>query len=299
MEGLSKRARALAAALEPVAGQVYFSPECHAAYQRLGFGPSPGDFAGVAGPEPAAYFTSRGSVMGQVPGEVVAAAFGVFNPSAVVPAVGHGWSLTDAATICAARDEGATAQLVRIIGSDPEGIGRANGLLTRAVARLRPEGRPLYAGLASLDPPRDPVGAMWRRTDMLREYRGDSHVNAWTVAGLDACEMCLLTEPYWGLPLRSYSRTRAWSDADFDAAEERLVARGWLLDGTLTDEGRAERERIEVATDLQCRPTVDALGDDLEELVAILARWAGAIREARGYPAAGPHDLAGGAERRR
>jgi len=27
--------------LEPVAGQVYFSPECHAAYAGLGFAPSP------------------------------------------------------------------------------------------------------------------------------------------------------------------------------------------------------------------------------------------------------------------
>lgn len=299
MEGLSNRARALAAALEPVAGQVYFSPECHAAYERLGFGPSPGDFGGVAGPEPAAYFTSRGSVMGQVPGEVVAAAFGVFNPAVVVPAVDHGWSLTDAATICAARDEGATAQLVRIVGKEPDGIRRATDLLARAVDRLRPEGRPLYAGLASLDLPGDPVGDMWRRADMLREFRGDSHVNAWTAAGLGPCETSLLTEAYWGLPLRSYSRTRAWSDADFDAAEDSLVARGWLREGALTDEGRAERERIEVATDAQCRPVIDALGDELEELVAVLSRWAGAVRAAKGYPAAGPHDLAAGADRHR
>ena len=86
-------ARRLAMALEPVAGQVYFSPECHVAYAELGFAPSPGSLAGgVQMPDGAAYFTSRGSVMGQVPGEVVAAAFAVFNPDAVVPAVEFGWS---------------------------------------------------------------------------------------------------------------------------------------------------------------------------------------------------------------
>ena len=54
-------------ALEPLAGQVYFSPECHAAYTELGFGPSPGSSAGgVQLPDGPAYFTSRGSVMGQV-----------------------------------------------------------------------------------------------------------------------------------------------------------------------------------------------------------------------------------------
>ena len=78
---LRTRARALAAAIEPVAGQVYFSPECHQAYEALGFSPSPSNtFNGVHLPDGPAYFTSRGSVMGQVPGEVVAAAFAVFNP---------------------------------------------------------------------------------------------------------------------------------------------------------------------------------------------------------------------------
>jgi hypothetical protein len=299
LEELSKSARALAAAIEPVAGQVYFSPECHAAYERLGFASSPGQFVGVAAPDPAAYFTSRGSVMGEVPGEVVAAAFGVFEPATVVAALDHGWSLTDAPTIAAARDEGACAQLVRVVGEKPHGIDRANELLATAVEVLRPEGRPLYAGLASLDPPEGPVGRMWRFADMLREYRGDSHVNAWTTAGLDGCEISLLTEPYWGLPLRTYSRTRAWSDTDFDAAEERLVARGWLRDGALTDAGRTERERIEVSTDLQCRACVVALGANLEELVSILGDWGTAVRNAKGYPISGPQELADAAMHRR
>ena len=292
MGDLSKRARALAAALEPVAGQVYFSPECHAEYQQLGFAGSPGEFGGVAGPDGPAYFTSRGSVMGQVPGEVVACAFGVFNPAAVVPAVDFGWSITDAATICAARDRGAIGQLERILGEKPDGIDRANELAARAVDTLRPEGRPLYAGLASLDLPGSPVGDLWRRLDMLREFRGDSHVSAWTTLGVDATEINLLTEASWGMPMRTYSRTRAWSDAEFDAAEERLVSRGLLQDGAITEKGRAEREAIEAATDSQCRPFIDALGDDLDELVSILLPYGAAIREQKGYLTAGPADLA-------
>lgn len=292
MGDLSQRARALAAALEPVAGQVYFSPECHAEYEKLGFAGSPGEFGGVAGPDGPAYFTSRGSVMGQVPGEVVACAFGVFNPAAVVPAVDFGWSITDAATICAARDRGAIGQLERILGEKPDGIDRANELAARAVDVLRPEGRPLYAGLASLDLPGSPLGDLWRRLDMLREFRGDAHVSAWTTLGVDATEINLLSEAHWGLPLRSYSRTRAWSDAEFDAAEERLTSRGLLRDGAITDAGRDAREAIEVATDSQCRPFVDALGDDLEELVSILLPYGAAIREQKGYLTAGPADLA-------
>ena len=285
-------ARKLGSALEPLTGQVYFSPECHRNYEALGFAPSRSMASGVELPDGPAYFTSRGSVMGQVPGEVVAAAFGVFNPDAVVPSVDFGWSLTDAPTICQARDDGAIAQLVRLIGEAPEGIERVNELLGRAVAPLRPEGRPLFAGLRSLEVPEVPVGTMWRLGDMLREYRGDSHVNAWTTRGLDATEIGLLTELYWGLPMRTYSRTRAWTDAQFDAAAERLQANGLIDGAAFTEAGRQLREAIEVDTDEQMAGVLDRLGDDIDELLAILGPWGAQVRAGFGYLSAGPHDLA-------
>ena len=280
-------------ALEPVAGQVYFSPECHAAYAVLGFSPSPGTLGGgVQLPDGPAYFTSRGSVMGQVPGQVVAAAFAVFNPDAVVPSVELGWTRVDAPTICAARTRGAVGQLVRVLGAEPDGLARATELLADAAAPLRPEGKPLFAGLLSLGLPGDPMGDLWRLADLLREYRGDAHTAAWTSAGLHATEIGLLTELYWGLPMRSYIRTRAWSDRQLDEAEARLEARGLVTEGGLTDDGRALRESIEVATDAQCEVMVDALGDRFDDLMEVLTKWGRALREAGGYPPQGPHDLA-------
>ena len=233
-EVVSARARALAAAIEPVTGQVYFSPECHEAYAALGFSASPSEVGGVAMPDGPAYFCSRGSVLGQVPGEVVAAAFGVFNPAIVVPLVAFGWTLVTAEQICAARTAGAVDQLTRVLGAQPEGLARATALLQRANDPLRPEGRPLYAGLLGLGLPGDPIGDMWRLADRLREFRGDAHIAAWTSAGFDATEIGLLTELYWGLPLRSYSRTRAWSESDFDAAQARLEERGLVANGGFT-----------------------------------------------------------------
>ncbi len=287
-------ARRLAAALEPVAAQVYFSPECHAAYAELGFGPSPGQANGVALPDGPAYFTSRGSVMGQVHPSVVAAAFAVFNPAVVLPAVAYGWTLTDATTIAAARDEGAIAQLCRILGNEPAGLHRAVQLLLRAVEPLHPAGKPLFSGLTSLAMPELPLGVAWRLTDLLREYRGDAHVAAWTGGGFDAPEIGLLTELYWGLPPRSYLRTRAWSTVDLDEAQERLLTRGLITEdgASLTEEGRTGREAVEEMTDLMCRPITDALGDDLEELLAILSPWGAQVRAAGGYLPSGPHDLA-------
>jgi len=230
--------------------------------------------------------------MGQVPGELVAAAFAVFNPQAVVPAVAFGWTKCDAATICAARTRGATAQLVRILGEHPVGLQRVTELLARAVEPLRPEGRPLFAGLLSLGLPGDPVGDMWRLADVLREYRGDAHTASWTSAGLDATEVGLLSELYWGLPLRSYVRTRAWSDQQLDDALERLVDDGLVSDDQLTDAGRALREDVEVTTDRQCEEIVRVLGDGYAELISLMSPWGAAIRQAGGYLPQGPHDLA-------
>jgi hypothetical protein len=253
---------------------------------------------GVALPETVAYFTSRGSLMGQVPGEVVAAAFAVFNPLVVVPAVTAGWQITDAKTVCAARRNGAIAQLERILGAKPGGVTRIRPILERAVEVLRPEGRALFAGALSQSIPDTDLGAVWHFGDMLREYRGDSHTAAWISAGLDATEIGLLTELFWGLPLKSYSRTRAWSEDNYAAAIERLESRGLINDGAFTEAGRNLREQVEVNTDEQMRTVISKIGADFDLLIATLSPWSEFVRNFKGYPSSGPHELAEAASRR-
>ena len=284
---VQRAARTLRDRVEPLVGQVYFSPECHAAYEQLGFTGSPVTIGSVAMPDGAAYFTSRGSLMGQAPGEVVAAAFAVFNPAVVVPAVSHGWSLTDADTIYRARHDGGRAQLARALGDEPEGVGAAVALLQRACEPLEPAGKPLFAGALSKPWPGDGLGDLFHAGDLLREYRGDAHTAAWTAAGVDATEIGLLTEAYWGIPPRTYIRTRAWSDEQLDAAEARLVERGWLADGAFTDAGRETREAIEAATDAQLAPAIRALGDDVDRLFGLLAPWGEEVIAVGGYPGGG------------
>lgn len=291
-ESLRKRARTLAATLEPVIGQVFFSPECHAAYEKLGFSPSPGSFGnGVAAPDGPAYFTSRGSLLGQVEPEVVASAFGVFKPAVVVPGVRFGWTRTDAPTIFAARRAGAVAQLERVCGPATDDVARVAELLERAVAPLAEPGRPLFSGLrAQWDDPADAWTRLFHLGDMLREYRGDAHVCAWSLAGVDAIEIGLLTELYMGLPPRTYIRTRGWDDGELDAAEARLAERGWIDGNGLTDAGRREREAMERATDRAMTPAIDALAGDIDDVVARMRPWGDQMRAAGGY-IGGPVDL--------
>src|SRR5258708_31027963 len=132
MEAVAPRKSGTGAAmLEPVIGQVFFSPECHAAYAQLGFAPSPGQAGIVHLPDGPAYFTSRGSLLGQVRPGVVAAAFGVFKPEVVTAGVTLGWSLTDASTIFTARREGAVPHPDRVIGP-------AAGTVTAPAGRPQP-----------------------------------------------------------------------------------------------------------------------------------------------------------------
>ncbi len=213
-------------------------------------------------------------------------------------AIAHGWSLTDADTIREARDLGSLAHLTRHLSAVPDGLETVNELLARAVDAVQIEGRALTAGLMAMPEPDHPLGPLFRRGDILREFRGDSHTAAWVNAGLTAIEIGMLTELFWGMPLRSYSRSRAWTSEEFDAAEDGLRSRGLIgptgADETLgfTDEGRALREQIELDTDHQMRPVLTALGDDIETLIDTLRPWGAQVRAGGGYPSSGPHDIA-------
>jgi hypothetical protein len=67
-------------------------------------------------------------------------------------------------------------------------------------------------------------------------------------------------------------------------------------DDRITDAGRAVREEVAVRTDELERPVLDAIGDDLDVLLAHLAPWSGAIIVADSYPQriSAVHDTGGG-----
>ena len=276
-------ARRLAAAIEPVAGQAQFSPECHANYEALGFAPSPGMVGSTALPDKCGFFTSRGAVLGDVPAEVVAAVFAVFNPDEIVPIVRQGKNLANASTMWTARLDGAAAQLRRILGSDPGRAGWVADRLLHAADDLPLAGRALFAGQLAAEIPDDPIARLWRSADRLREFRGDSHVQAWSAAGFDPIEIGLLSDLYWGLAPRAHTRGRGWTEEQLDAGEERLRAGGLLQGDSITQRGREVREAIESSTDAAMSHALAVLGDDVEQILATLEPWGAAIRAAGGY----------------
>jgi hypothetical protein len=290
-EELRRRARTLRDLAEPIGANVYFAPEAWDAYAEHGL-PRPTPPADPAARRPiqgAAYFASRGACLGQAPGEVIAAAFGVFKPAVVTAAIDAAWAVTDAATLLAARQRGAVASLARIFGDDPAiaaAIPRATELLRGALDAAPPgEARALYSGLRSLGFPGTPIGDLWRACDLLREHRGDSHIIAWVGYGLTPVEASISTELWWRMPLRPYTRTRGWTDDEIETAIERFRSAGYIDGEELTAAGEAMRGEIEATTDRQERRILDALGDDADELFALLAPMTEAVVAAKGYPA--------------
>jgi hypothetical protein len=272
-------ARRLRDLVEPICANVYFAPQVHTRYDALGLGRGPG------------YFASRGACIGgghaNVPGQVVAAAFGVFKPAVVIAAVDEAWSLTDAATVLAAREAGAVESLSLLLGDiDPASIAAAATILRRIGAAGTVEGRALFAGLQSLGFPGTPIGDLWRACDLVREHRGDSHIIAWTAHGVSAIEATILTEGWWRLPFGSYVATRGWSHDEIDAAIESMAERR-LIDraaNELLDAGTELRATIEDTTDRLERPIIDALGAEAAELFAALEPMTDAVIAAKGYP---------------
>jgi hypothetical protein len=234
-------------------------------------------------PEAASGFPSiaaRVACLGRVPGLAAAALLAPLHPRSIVTAVEDAWRVTDPDSLLAARLDGATRYLAGVLGERPDGIERSVTLLRRTVEAGPLHGHPVFAGLRSLPWPGTPLGDLWRASDMVRERRGDSHRNAWTAAGLEPIEIQLLTERWRTRtnPGSTTADTMGWTAEEIEAAMARMRDRGWVDGaGALTDAGRALREEIEAATDRQERPLVEALGDDVDELLDLLAPWAKAV----------------------
>ena len=256
--------------LEPYHGLVYFAPEPVAAYAGIGI-------EGRTG-----YFASRAAPMGAVATEVVQATFFNFHPRLVRTAMEGAWSTVSPDQVLAARLEGADGALRAVLGDDMvtgAEVAEAAGLAREAAAACTLEGRPLYAGHASLPWPDAPHLALWHAISLLREFRGDGHLACLLVEGLDGCEALVVHGASGEVAPSVLQTSRAWPEEEWAAASERLVARGWIDgSGGLTPVGLEGRQRIEDRTDALAMAPWEALGEaGCERLRTLVRPWSKAI----------------------
>ena len=240
----------------------YFAPEVTEEYVDLGLHPQ------------LAYFPARAAAFGEAGPGLTVATFYVFAPWLVEAALPAAWRTTTPDKVVAARRSGMARALERVLGS-PD-VTEALVIARDVCAALSPQGRPLYAAHADLPWPEDDLLALWHAATLVREHRGDGHVAVLQTHGLDPVEATVLGG-LWSGSTRFLRKTRGWSDGQWEAAAQRLRDRGWLdAEDVLTDLGRAERQRIEDATDRLAVEGWAAVGPAqtarLHELVAPLRR---------------------------
>jgi hypothetical protein len=243
-------ARAAYETLEPFHVVAYFSPDIKAACSDTGL-----DFHGW-------YMGARAAPMGPCDASVVAAAFFNFSPTVVTP----GWDAAKAVgldVVNARRYQMLDETLGRALGeraADPVLEQLADRYAEKA-ATLPMGGRPLAAAWARAQPPTEPHVRLWHSIAIVREWRGDAHVAALVVSGLDRLEAVVLHEAQHPDPTvrrrllgkKLVQITRGWSDDEWTAAADSLRERGLLdqagSDDTMTAAGAELYNHIEDLTD--------------------------------------------------
>ena len=267
-------ARRLRDALEPVAMHAVWSESVNAALARMGldeFFP--------------AYLAGRVAPLGEVPAAVVSATFGVFEPGFIAATWEKARSHVKLPEVIAERDRATSASLRAVLDGESEAeVTHVADVLERAVAEVDETGRVLFAALRAQPRLADPFGRLWRAADLVREHRGDSHLAASIVAGLDPIRMSILSEVWVGYPVGEYSSTRGWPREAHDAAAARRDTDALIAGGAITDRGRAVRDAIEDATDLAQRDLLDAIGGELEPVTAKLDAWSQRCIDAHAFP---------------
>ncbi|MFD3440315.1 hypothetical protein ACFWU3_22710 [Streptomyces sp. NPDC058685] len=241
--------------LEPLHAVLYFAPEVFEEAESLGF---------ETGERWPSYFAMRAAPLGAPGSRQVASAFYSFSPRMVAEHIPAAWDVAAPGEVLAARMRGVDRTYRALFGERTGGddLAEAAALARRAAEAARTEGRPLAAANAELPWPQAPHLVLWQAATIIREHRGDGHLAALLTAGLDAVEALVSFAAVGAAPADAFAG-RGWNEPEWEAARERLSARGLLnADGTATDAGRALRAEIERHTDELAASPWQSLGAD-------------------------------------
>jgi hypothetical protein len=228
------------------------------------------------------YVAGRGGPLGDTAPAVVAATFAWFDPPLVESLWTAAREAAPIADVLHERTQAIAESLGEVIGDD--GVDEVAQTLREAVRGADAAGRPLFAALRAQPWPDAPAARLQRACDLVREHRSDSHIAAAIGSGRGSVEMNVLSELWLGMRLGEYTASRGFAEPVIEAAAERLRAEGLVEGAELSERGRAARAEIERRTDAMEHSVVDALGDQLDWLVARLDRWSGACIAAACFP---------------
>ena len=265
--------------LEPIHGMIYFVPEADEQYRLVG-----------VTDRQAGYFGSRSAAMGEASAELVIATFYNFNPESVRAAIPKVWHEVRPEEFIDARLVAADHALHRLLGdavASAEMVAASQLARTAALAACdRLEGRPLFAGHASLAWPDQPHLVLWHAQTLLREFRGDGHIAALVAEDVSGIEALIMHGGTGEIGPEVLQNTRNWSDEAWTSAVDRLIGRGLLdPDGTLSRLGAERRQWVEDRTDTLALAPYEAIGEEgCDELRQLARPFSRAIVAGGGLP---------------
>ena len=271
--------RRLWRAAETIHAVTYFAEESIAAARECGYR---GFWMG--------YFAFRAAPLGPVGPAAVEALFNTFHAERVQRALPDAWEFAPPAEAVTARRRAAAAALARC------GVAAPDEYLMQAmfgsVATTAPHGRALFAANRAIAQTGDPLADLWQWCTTVREHRGDSHVAALAVLGIDGLEATVLLAADHGIDVSMFEAARGWEPRHIAAAQQRLGQHGLLdADGRLTDDGRELRSQIEDMTDRQAFGVIARLGQAHEMVVHHLEAAAEVVNSAGVIPYPNPMGL--------
>ncbi|MET9244604.1 hypothetical protein [Nonomuraea sp. NPDC003709] len=274
MSASSRLARRMWHQLEPIHAVLYFSPQAFEEAGALGYD--------VESRWPS-YFAYRTAPLGRAGSRLATAAYYSFSPRMIAEHVPAAWEVASPERVLEARMTAVDRTYRALLGDrvTADAAVEAAELARRAAESVSVAGRPLAAANLDLPWADEPHLVLWQAATVLREHRGDGHLAALQAAELDGCESLVSFAAIGAAPTANFAG-RGWSEQEWDAAQERLAARGLAgPDGQATERGRALRDQVERMTDQLAAEPWRLLGEERAERLARLASpFLGAVFEA-------------------
>lgn len=166
--------------------------------------------AGYANPL-AGYVAGRGGVLGEATGATVASIFAIFEPTMLAALWDEGVAVRGAAGAAQVYwEQLADFARARLAGLD--GVARLAELGEKVIAATPASGLPMYAGWRTMPLADDAPARAAQVMFVLRELRGDVHLNLLSASGVAPVEAHMLGHD------ENYTRMFGWSEPFADGA---------------------------------------------------------------------------------
>lgn len=169
--------------------------------------------AGYANPL-AGYVAGRGGVLGEATGATVASVFAIFEPTMVAALWDEGVAVRGAAGAAEVYWD-QLAQFARKYLSGAEGLARIAELGEKITAATPGAGLPMFVGWRAMPLADDAPARAAQVMFVLRELRGDVHLNLLSASGISPVEAHMLGHD------ETYTRMFGWSEPFADGADKK------------------------------------------------------------------------------